>query len=68
MIGIYFSGTGNSKYAVELFLKEYGDDSIFSIEDKNLIEQIKNHDEIVFGYPVQYSDVPKYLKDYIHNH
>lgn len=68
MIGIYFSGTGNSKYAVELFLKEYGADSIFSIEDKNHIEHIKNHDEIVFGYPVQYSDVPKYLKDYIQNH
>ena len=69
MIGIYFSGTGNSKYALEVFLREYGNDSVlFSIEDKNLIEQIKSHDEIVFSYPVQYSAVPKILRDFIHNH
>lgn len=48
MIGIYFSGTGNSRYALELFLKEYDNDSVlFSIEDKNLIEHINNYDEIV---------------------
>lgn len=69
MIGIYFSGTGNSKYALEVFLREYGNDSVlFSIEDKNLAEQIKSHDEIVFSYPVQYSAVPKFLRDFIHNH
>ena len=69
MLGIYFSRTGNSKYAVEVFLREYDNDlAMFSIEDKNLIEHINNHDEIVFGYPVQYSAVPKYLSDFIHNH
>ncbi len=68
MIGIYFSGTGNSRYALEVFLKEYDNSSLlFSIEDKNLIEHINNHDEIVFSYPVQYSAVPKYLTDFIHN-
>ncbi len=69
MIGIYFSGTGNSKYALEVFLKEYDNGSaMFSIEDKNLIEHLNNYDEIVFSYPVQYSAVPKYLSDFIHNH
>ena len=29
MVGIYFSGTGNSKYAAELFCKEY--DKEFSV-------------------------------------
>ena len=68
MIGIYFSGTGNSRYALELFLKEYDNDSVlFSIEDKNLIEHINNYDEIVFSYPVQYSAVPKILSDFIHS-
>ena len=34
IIGIYFSGTGNSKYAVELFCKEYDNESrTYSIED-----------------------------------
>ena len=68
MIGIYFSGTGNSKYALEVFLREYNDNPVlFSIEDKNLKNHINNHDEIVFSYPVQYSAVPKFLSDYIHN-
>lgn len=69
MLGIYFSGTGNSRYALEVFLKEYDNDSVmFAIEDKNLFEHINNHDEIVFSYPVQYSAVPKFLSDFIHNH
>jgi len=69
MLGIYFSGTGNSRYALEVFLKEYDNDSVmFSIEDESLIEIIRNHDEIVFSYPVQYSAVPKFLSDFIHNH
>ena len=67
MIGLYFSGTGNSKYALEVFLREFDNHSVlFSIEDKNLIEHINNHDEIVFSYPVQYSAVPKILSDFIH--
>ncbi len=66
MIGIYFSGTGNSRYALEVFLKEYDNNSVlFSIEDEGLIENVRNHDEIVFSYPVQYSAVPKYLSDFI---
>jgi len=68
MIGIYFSGTGNSKYALEVFIREYDNNSVlFSIEDKNLIEHINSHEEIVFSYPVQYSAVPKILSDFIHN-
>ena len=68
MVGIYFSGTGNSKYALEVFLKNYNNDSAwFSIEDKNIKEQLINHDEIVLSYPVQYSAVPKILSDFIHN-
>ena len=68
MIGIYFSGTGNSKYALEIFLREYNNNSVmFSIEDENLIEQISYHDEIVFSYPVQYSTVPKFLSDFVHS-
>lgn len=68
MIGIYFSGTGNSKYALEKFLKEYNNESfLYSIEDENIIEQLNNHDELIFSYPVQYSSVPKILRDFIHN-
>lgn len=68
MIGIYFSGTGNSRYVLEVFLREYDNNSLmFSIEDRKLIDYINYHDEIVFSYPVQYSAVPKYLSDFIRN-
>ena len=34
MTGIYFSGTGNTKFCVDTFLKEYGySTNSFSIED-----------------------------------
>lgn len=66
MVGIYFSGTGNSKYALEVFLREYDFNSkAFSIEDDNAIKSIKEHKEIIFSYPVQYSTVPKILRDFI---
>jgi len=66
MIGIYFSGTGNSRHAVTTFLKEYDSSAkAFSIEDKDVIIIIKQADEMIFGYPVQYSTVPKILRDFI---
>ncbi len=66
MTGIYFSGTGNTKFCVEKFLAEYdhGRD-IFSIEDERTMDIIKNSDELVIGYPVQYSNIPKILYDYV---
>jgi len=69
MIGLYFSGTGNSRYAVETFLREYEPGSTaYSIDSKLDMETIKNNQEIVFSYPVQYSSVPKVVYDFIeHN-
>ena len=66
MTGIYFSGTGNTKYLHYKFLKEYDrSKNSFSIEDSETLERIKNDNEIVVGYPVQYSNIPKLLRDYI---
>lgn len=68
MTGIYFSGTGNTKFCVDKFLKEYDcSKNSFSIEDGEALERIINDDEIVMGYPVQYSNIPKILRDYIVN-
>ena len=69
MIGIYFSGTGNTRYCVETFMKKYEDNSVtYSIEDGNIERHILKSQEIVFGYPVQYSQIPKYVQDFIDNH
>ena len=66
MIGIYFSGTGNSRHALEVFMQEYDKNSeIFSIEDKAVIENVKQHELLIFSYPVQYSNIPKILRDFI---
>ena len=66
MIGIYFSGTGNTKFCVDKFLAEYDNSkNTFSIEDKCTLDKIKNNHEIVIGYPVQYSNIPKILRDYV---
>lgn len=69
MIGIYFSGTGNSRYALEVLAKALDPDcALFSIEDDTLVEQLHQHEEILFSYPVQYSAVPKIVSDFVHRH
>lgn len=69
MIGIYFSGTGNSRYTLEVFLQEYETDAkAVSIEDTNAVNSIKEHEEIIFSYPVQYSTLPKILHDFVKEH
>lgn len=66
MIGIYFSGTGNSRYALKVFLKKYDETApIYSIEDADITKYIKHNKDIVFAYSVQYSNIPKMLKDFI---
>ena len=66
MVGIYFSGTGNSRHAAEMFCNEYDEATkAFSIEDDNVIEAVKREEMLVFAYPVQYSTVPKILRDFI---
>lgn len=67
MLGIYFSGTGNTKFCAEKFMELYGGE-IISIEDENVVDKIKQSDELVFSYPVQYSNLPKIVRDFIvHN-
>lgn len=66
MVGIYFSGTGNTRYCVGKFLKELNNDyDMYSIEDKLAISAIKENNDIVFAYPIQYSNLPKFVKDFI---
>ena len=66
MLGIYFSGTGNSKYCTEVFLHKCGFDiPAISIEQPDIICEIQKHRELVIGFPVQYSNLPKILKDFV---
>lgn len=66
MTGIYFSGTGNTRYAAECFCRELDTDAkLYSIEDRSSLEAAGNADLIVFAYPVQFSTVPKIVRDYV---
>ena len=66
MIGIYFSRTGNSRYAAEVFCREYDKDAIaYTIEDDEVLKAVNNADMIVFSYPVQFSTVPKNMRDFV---
>lgn len=66
MLGIYFSGTGNTKHCVRYFLTQYNQDSkCLSIESAKVIQAIADEDTLVFGYPVYFSNAPKFVQDFI---
>ena len=67
MLGLYFSGTGNTKYVLKLFLeKSYGNNyTTCSIEEDHVVECIKQAKEIVIAYPIYYSSIPKIVNDFL---
>ncbi len=66
MTGIYFSGTGNTKFCVGRFLKTLGaDHEAYPIEDKTAVSALGEDSDIVFAYPIYYSNIPKIVRDFI---
>lgn len=65
MTGVYFSGTGNTRFCVEKFIEYYGAGKAVSIENDNAVDEIKKSSDILFAYPIQYSNMPKIVKDFI---
>ncbi|MCL2048882.1 MAG: EFR1 family ferrodoxin [Defluviitaleaceae bacterium] len=65
MVGIYFSGTGNTRYAVERFVSAVGGGECFSLEHSGVADELAKHDTVVFGFPVYYSNLPKIAKAFI---
>lgn len=69
MIFLYFSGTGNTKFCVEYFAGKIGESkNIYSIEQPEALETVQAEEEIIFGYPVYYSNLPKIVSDFINSH
>lgn len=68
MIFLYFSGTGNTRFCVEYFAKMIGEpQNIYSIEQQEALEAARTEEELVFGYPVYYSNLPKIVSDFINS-
>ena len=66
VIGIYFSGTGNTKYCVTKLIQNLDEQAeVYSIEDCRALSAIQNGDTVVFGYPIYYSNLPKIVRDFI---
>lgn len=66
MIGVYLSGTGNSKHCIEKLVNLIDSTSkAIPLEADNVIEEIKKNDTIILGYPVQYSNAPFMVRDFI---
>lgn len=67
MIGLYFSGTGNTKYAMETLVSYYDPNAnLLPIEQahKNIAE-IESQEMIILAYPIYYSNLPKIVYDFI---
>lgn len=66
MVGIYFSGTGNTKHCIEQFVNEIDcSEPCISIEDANIVSEIQKNDTILLAYPIYYSNLPKIVRDFI---
>lgn len=66
MVGIYLSGTGNTKHCIEKLLHALDEKAqAVPIESHNVAEELKRHDFIVLAYPVQFSNAPIMVRDFI---
>ncbi len=66
MIGVYFSGTGNTKYCLEKFVSLYDANAeTVALEAPSTLEKIAKHQDIIFAYPIYYSNLPKIVHDFI---
>ena len=66
MIGIYLSGTGNTKHCVEKLENLIDDKSkCVPLEFPQIIDLLKEEDVIFLGYPTQFSNATFMVRDFI---
>ena len=69
MIGIYLSGTGNTKYCVTKLVKLIDASAdVVPLEDEFIIDKIKRNETVILGYPTQFSNAPYMVRDFIQMH
>lgn len=67
VIGVYFSGTGNTRRCVQQFVNQYDEHCVaISIESPDVYAAISGHDALVIGYPVYFSNMPRIVQVFIH--
>lgn len=66
MLGVYLSGTGNTKHCIEKLTTLIDENAIvIPLESENIIDEIKSSDTIILGYPTQFSNAPIMVRDFI---
>ena len=66
MIGVYLSGTGNTKHCVERLVHLMDDTAqCVPIEDAQIESLLEKEVTIVLGYPTQFSNAPFMVRDFI---
>lgn len=66
MLGIYLSGTGNTRHCMEMLVSLIDKSAeCVPLEDKDITEKIKKNDVIYLGYPTQFSNMPYMVRDFI---
>lgn len=69
MVGIYFSGTGNTEFCIKKFMQGITANPVMSpIEEKKAVEYLTEELYITLAYPIYYSNLPKIVKDFIDQH
>ena len=66
MVGIYLSGTGNTKYCVEKLISLIDMSAeVIAIESPDALTAIQQNEVIFIGYPTQFSNAPYMVRDFI---
>lgn len=66
MIGLYFSGTGNTAHAVKKLVTALDPAArIYRLEDSAARKALTGATTVVLGYPVYFSNLPKIVRDFI---
>ncbi len=66
MIGIYLSGTGNTKHCVEKLVNLLDDTArCIPLETPHIKDMLENQNIIILGYPTQFSNAPFMVRDFI---
>lgn len=69
MTGIYFSGTGNTKHCTEKLLHLLDETAqAFPMETTEAVKALSQHNFVVLAYPVQYSNAPVFVREFINSH
>lgn len=66
MIGLYLSGTGNTKHCVEKLVNMIDNSAqCIPLDNPQIVHELEKKNTIILGYPTQFSNAPFMVRDFI---